>query len=202
MTRGHVLTHLARNADGGRRLLEWARTGVEQAEYPSAAARATEIEAGAGRAAADLVADLRDSAERFAAAYRAMPPEAWQRTVRWTGGQRRPAARAADARLTEVLVHHVDLNAGYAPDRWPSGFVGDMLGRVVASFDARVDAPATHLVGTDTGATYVIGSAADAPTVRGPQHALLAWLMGRGATCAADLTVTGASRLPEPPFLY
>ena len=27
-TRGHVLTHLARNADGGTRLLGWARTGI------------------------------------------------------------------------------------------------------------------------------------------------------------------------------
>lgn len=45
-SRGHVLTHLARNADGGRRLLIWARTGVEMAEYPSVAARAEEIEAG------------------------------------------------------------------------------------------------------------------------------------------------------------
>ena len=26
-TRGHVLTHLARNAEGGVRLLAWARTG-------------------------------------------------------------------------------------------------------------------------------------------------------------------------------
>jgi len=56
-SRGHVLTHLARNADGGRRLLRWARTGVETAEYPSLAARAEEIEAGAGRSAAELVAD-------------------------------------------------------------------------------------------------------------------------------------------------
>jgi hypothetical protein len=34
-SRGHVLTHLARNADGGRRLLVWARTGVESFEYAS-----------------------------------------------------------------------------------------------------------------------------------------------------------------------
>lgn len=27
-SRGHVLTHLARNAEGGVRLLGWARTGV------------------------------------------------------------------------------------------------------------------------------------------------------------------------------
>src|SRR5215472_16842111 len=37
-TRGHVLTHLARNAEGGVRLLEWARTGVPSYAYPSLAA--------------------------------------------------------------------------------------------------------------------------------------------------------------------
>ncbi|WP_406137028.1 maleylpyruvate isomerase N-terminal domain-containing protein [Streptomyces sp. NBC_01089] len=61
-SRGHVLTHLARNADGGRRLLTWARTGVQALEYPSLTARDEEIENGAGRSADVLVADLRDSA--------------------------------------------------------------------------------------------------------------------------------------------
>jgi maleylpyruvate isomerase len=89
-TRGHVLTHLARNADGGRRLLSWARTGMETPEYPSAAARAAEIEAGAGRCAAELEADLGESADLFAEEYRRMPAEAWTRTVRWTGGGNAP----------------------------------------------------------------------------------------------------------------
>ena len=84
-SRGHVLTHLARNADGGQRLLSWARTGVEAAEYPSMAARTAEIEAGAGRSASQLRDDVLTSAERFAAEYRRMPAEAWERTVRWTG---------------------------------------------------------------------------------------------------------------------
>jgi maleylpyruvate isomerase len=53
-TRGHVLTHVARNADGGTRLLTWARTGAESYEYPSLEARAAEIEDGAGRPATDL----------------------------------------------------------------------------------------------------------------------------------------------------
>ncbi|MEU6967194.1 maleylpyruvate isomerase N-terminal domain-containing protein [Kitasatospora aureofaciens] len=56
-SRGHVLTHLARNADGGRRLLSWARTGVPTPEYPGLAERDARIEAGAGRGAAELVAD-------------------------------------------------------------------------------------------------------------------------------------------------
>jgi hypothetical protein len=34
-TRGHVLSHLARNAEGGTRLLGWARTGVPSYEYES-----------------------------------------------------------------------------------------------------------------------------------------------------------------------
>ncbi len=38
-TRGHVLTHLARNADGFRNLMHWARTGTRTPMYPSEAAR-------------------------------------------------------------------------------------------------------------------------------------------------------------------
>ncbi|MGK4579938.1 maleylpyruvate isomerase family mycothiol-dependent enzyme [Kitasatospora sp. HPMI-4] len=199
-SRGHVLTHLARNADGGRRLLIWARTGVETAEYPNLAARAEQIESGAGRSAAELLADLRDSAAAFEAEYRRMPPEAWRRIVRWARGQEHPAARAADARLCEVLVHHADLDAGYTPAQWPTEFVQDMLGRVVASLSARDDAPAMQLHATDTGTWYDIGTARDAPSVHGPQNSLLAWLMGRSP--GSDLAVHNAPALPRPPFLY
>jgi maleylpyruvate isomerase len=38
-TRGHVLTHLARHADGGVNLLTWARTGVPTPQYESVARR-------------------------------------------------------------------------------------------------------------------------------------------------------------------
>ncbi|TWV32636.1 maleylpyruvate isomerase family mycothiol-dependent enzyme [Streptomyces misionensis] len=199
-SRGHVLTHLARNADGGRHLLTWARTGTETPEYPSLAARAEQIESGAGRGAAGLLADLRESATAFEAEYRRMPPEAWHRIVRWTRGQERPAARAAESRLCEVLVHHADLDAGYTPADWPADFVRTMLGRVVASFGARADAPALRLRATDTGTGYVIGTERTAPAVHGPQSSLLAWLMGRSP--GADLAVHGARTLPEPPFLY
>src|SRR5215467_3321073 len=67
-TRGHVLTHIARNADGMVNLLTWARTGTQTPMYASAESRAADIEAGAGRPAADLSADLRSSAVAFAAA--------------------------------------------------------------------------------------------------------------------------------------
>jgi maleylpyruvate isomerase len=76
-TRGHLLTHVARNAEGGTRLLGWARTGVPSYEYRSVAARAAAIEEGAGRPAAELAEDVRVTAAAFAEAAAAVPPGAW-----------------------------------------------------------------------------------------------------------------------------
>jgi maleylpyruvate isomerase len=199
-SRGHVLTHLARNADGGSRLLVWARTAVETPEYPSMAARAEQIEAGAGRSAGELVTDVRDSAAQFAAEYARMPATAWQRVIRWTGGQEHPAARAADSRLCEVLVHHADLRADYTPERWPADFTKDMLNSVVASFASRSDAPAMCLHTTDNDVWYDVSTVGEAPVIHGPQTSLLAWLMGRSE--GTDLTIQGDTALPTPPFLY
>jgi len=90
-----VLTHLARNAEGGTRLLGWARTGVPSNEYESLAARAAAIEAGADRPAEILIQQVRQTADAFAAAATGIPPDAWQRVVRLhrragtTGGSNR-----------------------------------------------------------------------------------------------------------------
>ncbi|QKW40160.1 maleylpyruvate isomerase family mycothiol-dependent enzyme [Actinomadura sp. NAK00032] len=192
-TRGHVLTHVARNADGGTRLLTWARTGVESHEYPSLDARAAEIEAGAGRPAATLLADVRQSADRFADAFARMPDDAWARTVQWTTGARHPAARAADARLTEVLIHHVDLDAGFTPDDWPADFTSRYLTDITASFARRPDGPDLRLHATDTGQEDGTGE----HLVTGPAASLLAWLLGRSPGTA----LTGANGI-KIPFLY
>src|SRR6476660_6696260 len=57
-SRGHVLAHVAGNADSHINLLTWARTGVETPQYPTGAAREAGIEAGAGRTPAEHVAEL------------------------------------------------------------------------------------------------------------------------------------------------
>src|SRR2546425_958326 len=77
----HVLTHIARNADGFRNLLAWARTGTETPMYPSEEARDRAIEAGARRSAAEIAADLRASAAAFAAAAEDLPADAWDAPV-------------------------------------------------------------------------------------------------------------------------
>ena len=85
-TRGHVLTHLARNADAMVNLLTWARTGDETPMYPSREQRNADIEAGSGRTASDLVADVHATHERMLADHR--------RHARGGVGQPGPARRS------------------------------------------------------------------------------------------------------------
>lgn len=190
-TRGHVLTHIARNAEGSTRLLNWARTGVPSYEYESHEARAASIADGAGRSARELVADVRGTADAFFAEADAMPAESWQRTVRWTGGYETDAARILPLRLGEVHVHHVDLNIGYRPADWPAAFVSGYLDTAVGGLKGF----AIRMEATDTGRVF----GADAATVvAGPEYAILAWLIGRsdGSDLACD------TPLPAVPQLY
>src|SRR5690242_9950981 len=57
-TRGHVLAHLARNADGMRNVLVGVRTGQDRLAYASAEAREAGIEQYADRRATEHAADL------------------------------------------------------------------------------------------------------------------------------------------------
>lgn len=194
-TRGHVLTHLARNADSMINLLTWARTGVRTPQYPDAAARAADIEAGSARRVAEQRRDVRESAERFAAAADAMPAQAWLAELDLPGGPE-PAARIAWRRLREVEVHHVDLDAGYRPADWRPGFAHRLLHELVAGLAGRDDAPALRLrpVGLEE---LVIGDAATATIVTGPAWSLAAWLAGRLPGNA--LTATPEGPLPAVP---
>ena len=113
-TRGHVLTHLARNADGFANLLTWARTGNETPMYPSEAARARGVEEGAARPAAQITADVQVSAAALAAAAQHLPAPAWDALVA-RRGDTFPARQIPPRRLAELEIHHVDLDAGYRP---------------------------------------------------------------------------------------
>ncbi len=118
-----MLTHLARNADGMRNIIEGAVVGEERAAYPSAEARAADIEAGAGRAPAALLDDVADSQRALLAAWRAAPADAWQRTGLWLAGGRQPVTVSFTLRRRELLVHGVDLGLGLTPGDLPEAFV-------------------------------------------------------------------------------
>ena len=118
-SRGHVLTHVARNADGLANLLTWAHTGVVTPQYADREQRDAEIHAGARRSWDQLINDLRQSAERFARAAEQLPPADWTVHLETAPGQRSEVALIPWRRLREVEVHHVDLAASYRPADWP-----------------------------------------------------------------------------------
>jgi len=191
-TRGHVLTHLARHADGFTNLLTWARTGVETPAYASPQARADGIEAGAGRPLATQIDDLRAAHERMADAAAAMSGEAWTFFIPSRG---QTAATLPWARLRELEVHHVDLAAGYTPEDWPDAFALRLLREIVGG--AGPDAPAVQLRPFGIEHPLSIGAAtATTPVVGGPTRAIAAWLAGRGDT--AQLTVAPDGEFPTP----
>jgi maleylpyruvate isomerase len=196
-TTGHVLTHLARNADALTNLLTWARTGVETPAYASAEAREAAIGAGAGRPLREQVEDLKAAHERFADACAAMPAEAW--TVRLPPpGQPaalQPAAAIPWYRLREVEVHHVDLGAGYTPSAWPDAFALRLLREIVTG--AGPDVPPMQLRPFGLEHALTIGTAPDPPVIGGPTRSIAAWLTGRAD--GADLTVSPDGALPTPP---
>lgn len=203
-SRGHVLTHIARNADGLGNLLTWARTGTETPQYASSQARDEAIEAGAGRPAAELVEDVVASSAAFVAAARELSDEQWTAEVRGMRGPPHPAWYTLQRRLTEVEIHHVDLAGGYTAADWPDWFLATMTYEVIGQMSANPDAPSAVLTDTTSGRQYLLppaGPGADtaALAISGPGHELLAWLLGRGD--GAGLTADPDGPLPGlPPY--
>ena len=196
-TRGHVLTHLARNADGCCNLLAWARTGTETPMYPSEAARDAAIAAGAGRRAADIAADARDSASRFATAAARLPAGAWAATVA-RRGRAFPARELLAMRRSEVEIHHVNLGAGYQPGDWPPGFARAGLARVARDLAGRPDVPAL-LISPEGGAGFRIGPAARAGGTGSPAEQAGATEGPAGATEGPAGATEGPAGATEGP---
>jgi maleylpyruvate isomerase len=202
-TRGHVLTHIARNGDGLGNLLRWARTGTKTAMYASRDARRADIEAGAGRSAAELTADVRGTALTFAAESAGLPGEAWAAQVQMLAGPPMPARRVLDWRQREVEIHHVDLATGYRPADWPAEFVAGNLPEVAGSFAGRDDAPSCLLRADGQDSVWRIGpSDPGTPpvSVHGSPVELLAWLIGRAGGSGLRVSGDGAVLPVLPPW--
>ncbi|GAA6526737.1 maleylpyruvate isomerase family mycothiol-dependent enzyme [Intrasporangium sp. DVR] len=193
-TRGHVLTHLARNAEGLGRVCAAVLTGAAETMYESPEARDSDIEAGAGRPAAELAADVRVTAAALAPQITRLGIEHVGTTVeRVPGGQLIAAERVPFMRLREVVWHHVDLDAGYtfesAPEELVHLFLEDTVRRLGSS-----DGVPGLLIRTDEGEEWTVGDGGS--TITGPRHGVLLWL-ARGR---ADALRDHSDALPRLPF--
>ncbi|GAB3681933.1 maleylpyruvate isomerase family mycothiol-dependent enzyme [Actinocorallia lasiicapitis] len=182
-SRGHVVHHIARNADSYWRLLEWARTGVERLQYPSAEARAAEIETGSDLPVSVLVADSASAAARFDEQARTLPEPAWEAMVRSVSGWPHPAWYTLYRRWREVEIHLVDLDVGYTPDDWPLPYVSWELSETLGAFAAQGSLPVRTVTATDLGRTFELSSSG--PDLALPARPLLAYLSGRGPAPSA-----------------
>lgn len=136
-TVGHVLTHLARNADSFVHMTAAADRGEVADQYPGGAEqRNGDIEAGAGRTARELVRDVRSSIYALEACWASAGLAAWRGEGRSFAGVRR-IHELPYVRWREVEVHHVDLGLGYAIADWPAEYVRLELVRLEMLWAAR-----------------------------------------------------------------
>lgn len=210
-TRAHVVAHLARHADGHRRMLEGVARGEIARQYPGGAeGREAEIKLAATQPADRLLDDLRRTSEALFAIWEALAPELWDEPTESLMAGRRPARELVRARWWELEFHHVDLAMGFGPQQWPRAFVSTALPRIVAGIPIRrsqdLEVPATRwlLVTEDGSGSWLVeesgsavtvspadaGHAADA-SVTGPSWATLVWLMGRLPLDEVPLVVVG-----------
>ncbi|WP_028805965.1 maleylpyruvate isomerase family mycothiol-dependent enzyme [Streptomyces sp. 142MFCol3.1] len=190
-SRGHVLAHLARNADALVNVLEG------RPMYVSGGARDADIERDAPRPVDAQLADVRASAARFQDA--AAVPADWSRTVELRNGVTDTAARVPFRRWIEVELHHVDLGIGYELEDLPEEFVAREIEFLTDRFRGHPEVPATRL--TDGTRAWSTGRAPQGDpdiTVTGAAPALLGWLAGRRD--GAGLTVGGDALPALPPL--
>jgi maleylpyruvate isomerase len=157
-TIGHVVTHLARNADSVVRRLSAAIDGELVTQYDGGwEARVRDIEAGADRPAAVLLEDLYTADEAVDALFADLPAPVWDQPVLVGSGDEVEASYLAFGRWREVETHHVDLGLGYLVTDWPMALVEKWLPALLEQLPGRADT-----------------------------RALMAWILGRGPS--PDLT--------------
>lgn len=170
-TLGHVLTHIARNADGFRRMLEGAQRGEVAEMYPGGLERRNaDIDAGATRTMEAIIDDVRVSAARLEMAFDVMSAAAWDAEGTAPFG---PVAmrEIPFRRCREVHVHHADLGLAFTWREWPNEYVRLELQRMTMLWNSRRSMGMTGL----------------------PPHALavddhhrVAWLLGRATIDGLD----------------
>ncbi|MGO9344304.1 MAG: maleylpyruvate isomerase N-terminal domain-containing protein [Acidimicrobiales bacterium] len=162
-TIGHVLTHVARNADSHRQRAQAAARGVVVDQYEGGyAGRAAAIDQGALRRADEIIADVKTSALALEETWRTVPDSAWVNVTRDVGGRERPLHALPARRWQELEVHLVDLGTGPTFADWTDDFVLDRLPALRAGLSARLPE----------------GAVAPAEGVLEPREEL-AWLTGR-----------------------
>lgn len=196
-TRAHVGAHLALNADAMRRVVEGVVNNEPVPMYGSAAIRDHDIEKGAKKAGLELQTDLDTSAAQFAATIDARSEDELNKTAELRNGFELPLGKIAINRLSEVVLHHIDLGTGFSLADAGDTSIGWLLQFWAYRLHRREDFPALLL---DTGEReYEIGNhgwGTDYRRFSGTPLQFLGWITGR--TNGND--IDGANEIELPPL--
>jgi len=164
-SRGHVLTHLARNADSHTHLLLAASKGETADQYPGGiAARNQAIEDGSSNSAAALRNDVRSSIYALEAQWAGATSSTWAGEGRTARGAVIAMSDLVFLRWREVEVHHADLGREFGWQQWSELYVRIELDKQMMTWRSR----------KPMGMTDLPLVAMQLPTVH-----RLAWLLGR-----------------------
>lgn len=152
-TRGHVLAHLARNADALVNVLAGAPM------YAGEEARDADIERGAPRPLAEQVADVRGTAERLAATAAGLSDADWRERCELRNGVTDVKARIPFRRLVEIELHHLDLDVGRTVAELDDEFVTREIELLVRRFSGHPGVPGILLTAAD-GRSWTTGGGA------------------------------------------
>ena len=193
-TVGHVVTHLARNADGLRRVLVGARVEQQLLPYDSPQARADDIERGAARSTDTIALDLVAADRHLAETIDDLPQPTWAFPIDLGRGGPAPATVLLATRLGEVELHHADLGVDGGLDLLTDEQAGRLLGAIQHSYVRTRDVPPMTLRPGGADPIVVRGAGPADPVVAGTNLGLVRWLSGRGAA-----GVRGDGPLPDLP---
>jgi maleylpyruvate isomerase len=162
-SRGHVLTHLARNADSFLRLLTAAGRGEVADQYPGGVAqREGDIERGSTRPATEVLADLATACEVVETAFADADEASWSGSGRGLASP--PVFELSELplrRWREVEVHRGDLGGQLTWRSWSEAYVAREIPVALGKLASRLGGQRWERPDNVT------------------DHELLAWLFGR-----------------------
>lgn len=192
-TRGHVIAHLALNAEGLATALDDLRHHRPAAMYASNEQRDADIQELAAAEPPAIRERLFAAGEQLREMLAALSDDDWAGSVdRVPGGPSFPVMALPATRRREVEIHHADIACDYRHTDWPRDFCAELLEVLAHDQAANPETDPFKVSATDLGITWQVG--ADEPVIAGSGADLGWWLAGRGS---GDGLSTASGALPR-----
>jgi maleylpyruvate isomerase len=161
-SRGHIVAHLAANAESHFRRTKAAADGYMVDQYSGGGSgRDLEIETRSRHSAESLIQGVLLSGAALTEQWQSVHPGAWSARVKQLNGPDLELRDLPRRRWQEVAVHLVDLDIGETSADWPDDFVAPFLPRLRKSLLRRLP------------------NGVRRPTAQLDERTELAWLYGR-----------------------